>query len=123
MHATMHAIPDAGCVPGAAAGGTGALIDPNYKTPYALHASVGFEHAFNPSWTVGASWVHEQGVHGYRNYQYFQGATLFTPLFAAGDSADKGNSFRRFQVAHADNQSSYDALLNCMCRTCREDLI
>src|SRR4029077_10820600 len=57
------ATPDPGCVPGMAAGGTGALIDPNYKTPYALHASVGFEHAFNQSWTVGASWVHEQGVH------------------------------------------------------------
>jgi hypothetical protein len=29
----------AGCLPGAANGGAGALIDPAYKTPYALHAS------------------------------------------------------------------------------------
>ena len=28
-----------GCLPGAANGGAGALIDPAYKTPYALHAS------------------------------------------------------------------------------------
>jgi hypothetical protein len=104
-------MPDAGCLPGAAAGGAGALIDPHYKTPYALHASVGFEHAFNQSWTVGASWVHEQGVHGYRNYQYVPGSTLFTPLFAAGDAADQMQFVPAISVAHSDNRSSYDALL------------
>ena len=104
-------MPDAGCVPGAAAGGAGALIDPHYKTPYALHASVGFEHNFNQSWTVGASWVHEQGVHGYRNYQYVPGSTLFTPLFAAGDTADQMQFVPAISVAHSDNRSSYDALL------------
>ena len=55
-----------GCLPGAAAGGAGALIDPHYKTPYALHASAGIQHAFNPKWTVSADWTHEQGVHSYR---------------------------------------------------------
>ena len=30
---------DPGCLPGAANGGAGALIDPAYKTPYALHAT------------------------------------------------------------------------------------
>ena len=100
-----------GCVPGAAAGGTGALIDPNYKTPYALHASVGFEHAFNQSWTVDASWVHEQGVHGYRNYQYVPGFTLFTPLFPAADTANQMQFVPAVSVAHSDNRSSYDALL------------
>ena len=30
---------DPGCIPGAASGGAGALIDPNYHTPYALHAT------------------------------------------------------------------------------------
>jgi hypothetical protein len=107
----VSANPDAGCVPGAAAGGTGALIDPNYKTPYALHGSVGFEHAFNQNWTMSASWVHEQGVHGYRNYQYNPGSTLFTPLFAAGDTADQMQFVPAISVAHSDNRSSYDALL------------
>jgi hypothetical protein len=107
----MGAIPDPGCVPGAAAGGAGALIDPHYKTPYALHASVGFEHAFNQSWTVGASWVHEQGVHGYRNYQYVPGSTLFTPLFAAGGIADQRQFVPAVSVARSDNRSSYDAFL------------
>src|SRR6202048_1394411 len=104
-------MPDAGCVPGAGAGGAGALIDPHYKTPYALHASVGFEHAFNQSWTVGTSWVHEQGVHGYRNYQYVPGSTLFTPLFAASDTANQRQFVPAVSVAHTDNRSSYDALL------------
>ena len=107
----LGATPDVGCLPGAALGGTGALIDPNYKTPYALHASVGFEHAFNPSWTVGVSWVHEQGVHGYRNYQYVPGSTLFTPLFAAADTAHQMQFVPAVSVAHSDNRSSYDALL------------
>ena len=107
----VGATPDPGCVPGMAAGGTGALIDPNYRTPYALHASVGFEHAFNQNWTVGASWVHEQGVHGYRNYQYIPGFTLFTPLFAAGDTANQMRFVPAVSVAHSDNRSSYDALL------------
>jgi Carboxypeptidase regulatory-like domain/TonB dependent receptor len=103
--------PDAGCIPGAAAGGAGALIDPKYKMPYALHASVGFEHALSQSWTMGASWVHEQGVHGYRNYQYVPGFTLFTPLYAADDTADQLQFVPPVSVAHSDNRSSYDALL------------
>jgi hypothetical protein len=107
----VGATPDAGCLPGAALGGTGALIDPHYKTPYALHASMGFEHAFNQSWTVGASWVHEQGVHGYRNYQYVPGSTLFTPLFAAADTMNQMQFVPAVSVAHSDSRSSYDALL------------
>ncbi len=106
----VGATPDAGAYPGRRRG-AGALIDPNYKTPYALHASMGFEHAFNQSWTVGASWVHEQGVHGYRNYQYIPGFTLFTPLFAAGDTANQMQFVPAVSVAHSDNRSSYDALL------------
>jgi outer membrane receptor protein involved in Fe transport len=107
----VGATPDPGCVPGAAAGGAGALIDPNYKTPYALHASLGFEHAFNQSWTVGASWVHEQGVHGYRNYQSVPGFTVFTPLFSRDDTANQMQFVPAISVSHTDNRSSYDALL------------
>lgn len=67
---------DSGCIPG---GGQGSMIDPKYKTPYALHASAGVEHAFNNEWTLSADWVHEQGVHAYRAYSYTAGYTLFSP--------------------------------------------
>src|SRR5580704_4090420 len=50
---------DPGCLPGAANGGAGAIIDPAYKTPYALHATAGAEHAFNSHWTLSANWTHE----------------------------------------------------------------
>jgi hypothetical protein len=50
-------------------------------------------------------------VHGYRNYQYVPGSTLFTPLFAAGDTADQMQFVPAVSVAHSDNRSSYDALL------------
>src|SRR5487761_1646675 len=70
---------DPGCIPGAASGGSGSLIDPHYKTPYALHASAGVEHAFNKNWIASADWTHEQGVHSYRRYQYEAGFTLFSP--------------------------------------------
>ena len=36
-----------GCVPGNGSGGLANLIDPGYKTPYAIHISAGFQHAFN----------------------------------------------------------------------------
>jgi outer membrane receptor protein involved in Fe transport len=57
---------DSGCLPGGAAG---SLIDPDYKTPYALHASAGIEHAFNSHWMITADWTHENGVHDFRRYQ------------------------------------------------------
>jgi hypothetical protein len=103
--------PDPGCVPGAAVGGAGALIDPHYKTPYSVHASVGFEHAFNANWTAGASWVHEQSVHGYQNYSYVPGSTLFTPLFPANDTADQMQFVPAVTVAHSGNRANYEALL------------
>ncbi len=55
--------------------------------------------------------MHEQGVHGYRNYQYIPGSTLFTPLFAASDTAEQMQFVPAISVAHSDNRSSYDALL------------
>ena len=64
---------DPGCIPGAANGGAGALIDPAYKTPYALHASAGVQHAFGSKWMLSADWTHEAGVHAYRRYQYQAG--------------------------------------------------
>jgi hypothetical protein len=65
-----------------------ALIDPNYKTPYALHATGGLQHAFNANWTMSADYTHEEGNHAYRAYP-FSTATVF----------------------RTDNRSSYNALM------------
>ena len=64
-----------------------ALIDPNYKTPYALHATGGVQHAFNSNWTASADYTHEEGNHAYRAYPF--SATVF----------------------RSDNRSSYNALM------------
>ena len=86
---------NAGCIP---AGGAGALIDPRYRTPYAIHVTAGVQHAFNSKWMVSADYNHEQGVHGYRRYEYTAGFTL--PAVAPDVS-----------VFRSDNRSSYNALL------------
>jgi len=100
---------DAGCLPGAASGGAGALIDPDYKTPYALHASAGVQHAFNSRWTLGADWTHEEGNHGYRRYIYQAGYTLFSPLFADNLAAQQ-QDVPNITVFRSDNRSRYDGL-------------
>lgn len=101
---------DPGCLPGAAEGGTGAIIDPNYKTPYALHATAGFEHAFGLNWMLSGSWVHEEGVHAYRAYNYTAGYTLFSPLFPQ-TVADQRAHVPDIAVFRSDNRSRYDALM------------
>jgi hypothetical protein len=89
---------DSGCLP---PGAPGALIDPNYKTPYALHATAGVQHAFNSHWTVSADYVHEQGNHGYRGYAYTPGVNIDAnaPSLA---------------VFRSDNRSSYNGLMLVM---------
>ena len=64
------------------------LIDPNYKTPYAIHITAGAERAINSQWTLSADYTHEQGNHGFRAYP-FDTATVFK----------------------SDNRSSYNALM------------
>jgi hypothetical protein len=86
---------DPGCVP---AGGAGALIDPRYRTPYAIHVTAGVQHAFNSKWTASADYVHEQGVHGYRRYEYVSGFTL------PSDAPD-------ISLFRSDNRSSYNGLM------------
>lgn len=108
--AGVCAVPgDPGCLPGAANGGAGAIIDPDYKTPYALHASAGMEHAFGSKWMLSSSWIHEEGVHGYRRYQYEAGYTLFSPLYAS-DPATQQQNLPNVAVFRTDNRSRYDAL-------------
>ena len=64
------------------------LIDPSYKTPYALHATAGAQHALNDHWTLSADFTHEEGNHAYRGYSFPQAA-----------------------VFKSDNRSSYNALM------------
>jgi hypothetical protein len=96
---------DSGCIPGAAIGGAGTTIDPHYKTPYALHATAGFQHALNPRWTVSADYTHEEGNHAYRAYNYTAGFSLFSP--------DPNNQkfVPNMAVFKSDNRSSYNALM------------
>ncbi len=100
---------DAGCLPGSSNGGAGALIDPAYKTPYAVHASAGVQHAFNSHWSLGADWTHENGVHGYRRYTYAAGYTLFSPL-CPSDTSSQQNCVPDVSVFRTDNRSRYDGL-------------
>ena len=51
-------------------GTAGAIIDPHYHTPYAIHATAGVQHAFNDHWVLGADYTHETGMHGYRAYPF-----------------------------------------------------
>ncbi len=69
------------------ASGAPSLIDPNYHTPYALHATGGVQHAFNANWILSADYTLETGMHGYRRYD-----------------------FPNVSVFRTDNRSSYKSL-------------
>lgn len=101
--------PGACCIPGSALGGAGAIIDPHYKSSYAIHTSVGIQHALNDHWTLGADFVHETGVHGYRGYSYSGGVNLFTPTLAINDP-NQANVVPSLDVFKSDNRSSYNGL-------------
>jgi Carboxypeptidase regulatory-like domain/TonB dependent receptor len=101
---------DPGCLPGAANGGAGVVIDPNYHTPYALHVSGGVQYLWHKNWTMSADYVHEQGVHGYRRYEYTSGTTLFSPLFSQDPDVQMAN-VPNLSVFKSDNTSSYNAMM------------
>jgi Carboxypeptidase regulatory-like domain len=63
-------------------------IDPHYRTPYALHATGGVQHAFNEHWIASADYTHEEGNRGYRAY-----------------------AFPEFNLYKSDNRSTYNALM------------
>jgi hypothetical protein len=100
---------NAGCLPGASAGGQGALIDARYRTPYALHASAGIQRAFNQNWTISADWTHENGTHAYRAYPFAGGVNLFTPQLSPADPA-QAHFVPNVDLYKTDNRSSYDGL-------------
>jgi hypothetical protein len=101
---------DPGCLPGAANGGAGAIIDPDYHTPYAFQATAGVEHAFSPNWTLDVDFAHEEGNHAFRRYQYDAGYDLFSPL-AANSVAAQQALVPNLTVFRTDNRSRYDALM------------
>jgi hypothetical protein len=100
---------NSGCLPGANEGGQGAIIDPHYRTPYALHASAGVQHAFSEHWMLGTDWTHQTGMHAYRAYPFAGGTNLFTPQLPVTDPA-QGDFVPNVDVYKTDNRSSYDAL-------------
>jgi Carboxypeptidase regulatory-like domain/TonB dependent receptor len=84
---------------------SGSVIDSRYRTPYAIHATAGFEHAFNEKWLLSADYTHEQGNHGYRRYDYAAGtAPLIAPDPALQPFVPDVSVFR------SDNRSSYNGL-------------
>src|SRR5271166_4318484 len=101
---------DPGCLPGAASGGAGTVIDPSYHTPYALHVSGGVQYQWHKNWIMSADYVHEQGVHGYRRYDYTAGYTLSSPLFPS-DTATQQANVPNIAVFKSDNRSSYNAMM------------
>jgi hypothetical protein len=105
---------DTGCLPGAANGGAGVVIDPHYHTPYALHVTGGVQYLLHKNWTFSADYVLEQGMHGYRRYEYTAGYTLFSPLFPPLFPQDVDSQMANvpnLSVFKSDNRSSYNAMM------------
>lgn len=86
------------------AGDQGAIIDPNYHSPYALQASAGFEHALTQTWRTIVNYEHQQGVHQYRRYEYVAQDPALAPNGTLPSTAPNISVFR------SDNRSRYDAL-------------
>lgn len=101
---------NAGCIQGNSSGGMASLIDPRYRTPYAIHMSGGVQHSFNGNWLLSADYVHEEGNHAYRAYSYAGGTNLFTPQLAQDDPMQAA-VVPDVNVFHSDNRSSYNGLL------------
>src|SRR5713226_2294415 len=78
-------------------GDQGAVIDPNYHSPYALQASAGVERQVSATWRLNIHFEHQQGVHQYRRYEFVSGVTL--PAAAPNIS-----------LFRTDNRSRYDGL-------------
>lgn len=110
---SAYALTGSACLHGGT-NATGNAITSNYKTPYAIHATAGVQHAFSPNWTVSADYTHEQGNHGYRAYSFTSGVNLLTPLIPASDpnyESDQQSVVPNVNLFKSDNRSSYDALM------------
>jgi hypothetical protein len=85
-------------------GGQGAIIDPNYHSPYSIQASAGVEHALSESWRMIVNYEHQQGVHQYRRYEYTAQDPVLAPNGTLPATAPNISVFR------TDNRSRYDSL-------------
>jgi hypothetical protein len=86
---------------------TPSLIDPNYRTPYALQATAGIQHAINANWMISADYTRETGMHGYRRYDY-PDASVFR---SNNRSAYDGLSLRvQGNVSHRVNLTAHYTL-------------
>ncbi len=83
-------------------GDQGAIIDPNYHSPYSLQATAGFGHAFNKTWRLNINYEHQQGVHQYRRYEYVAQDPVLAPNGTLPATAPNISVFR------TDNRSRYD---------------
>jgi hypothetical protein len=77
--------------------GQGAIIDPHYRTPYALQTSAAVEHRFGDSSLLNIQFEHQEGNHQYQRYEYVAGSTL--PASAPNVS-----------VFRSGNRSSYNGV-------------
>ncbi|MGC8549572.1 MAG: carboxypeptidase regulatory-like domain-containing protein [Acidobacteriaceae bacterium] len=108
-----YSLTGSGCLQGGA-GATGNVIGSHYKTPYAVHVTAGVERQLSRQWMASATYVHEQGNHGYRAFPYASGSTLVTPMIPASDpsyAADEAAVVPNVNVFRSDNRSSYNALM------------
>jgi hypothetical protein len=100
---------DPGCLPGAANGGAGALIDPAYKTPYAL-ARIGGRGA-----RLQCEVDDERGLDARRRrarlpaLRISGGLHAVSPLFAS-DMATQEANVPNITVFRTDNRSRYDGM-------------
>jgi hypothetical protein len=74
---------------------SGAVISPDYHSPYDFQASAGFEHEFNEAWQLTLQFQHHKGNHQYRAYPYVSGISL---------PADSPS----LTLYRTDNRSRYD---------------
>lgn len=86
------------------ASGQGAMIDPNYHSPYAIQATAGVEHAWRKTWRMIVQYQHQQGVHQYRRYEYTAQDPILAPNGTLPPTAPNISVFR------TDNRSRYDGL-------------
>ncbi len=108
-----YALVGSGCLQGGNTA-TGNVIGSPYKTPYNIHITGGFQHAFSDQWLMSADYVYEDGVHGYRAFPYSGGTNLTTPLIPTSDpnyANDQASVVPNVNVFEADNRSKYNALM------------
>jgi hypothetical protein len=94
-------------------GDQGAIIDPNYHSPYAIQFSAGLEHAITKAWRLNINYEHQQGVHQYRRYEYVAQDPVLAPNATLPATAPNISVFR------TDNRSAYDGVSFAVSHTSR----